>query len=156
MTKTEQAIKDAIKGRYDSQIVRYHQMGLAEVSDVLLDPNFWQCLGKTRGWRKWICEKGEHDYRGNMRYSPYRERKYGYTEAFWFPKKEYDNPPLDKRNLRSLAMCRREECSSWGPTYFLPTWLYQAKFWFKNYAMKGRSSEEYFGSYEYTKMQNMW
>lgn len=46
----EEAIKKAIKGGYTTFTWQDVQDG--DGSDVLLDPAFWQCLGKSLGWNE--------------------------------------------------------------------------------------------------------
>lgn len=54
MTATERAIEDSIKGGYEgieksdsSETICYECGGI-----LLLDPEFWRCLGIARGWEK--------------------------------------------------------------------------------------------------------
>lgn len=32
----------------------------ANQQKILLDPLFWQCLGKAEGWKQWLCSCGHY------------------------------------------------------------------------------------------------
>ncbi len=64
----EQAIKKAIEGGYkripsdfslgfeNGYLINYGDCGQVWLEAILLDPQFWQCLGKAMGWqmvREW-------------------------------------------------------------------------------------------------------
>lgn len=50
----ENVIKSAIRGGYEHFLMSDGNNGLKAIgeckSDILLDPLFWQCLGKAEGW----------------------------------------------------------------------------------------------------------
>lgn len=52
MSYIEKAIKEAAKGGYDPN---WNLKNVGEFPELknraFLDPQFWQCLGKARGWR---------------------------------------------------------------------------------------------------------
>lgn len=59
MTYTEQAIKKAIEGGYTFHKIEgtqwFKKTGMksyknVHITEVFLDPLFWQCLGKSMGW----------------------------------------------------------------------------------------------------------
>jgi len=54
MSATENAIKDAIKGGYQSHDALSFLSGLPEYAkaQIWIDPEFWQALGKAREWRQ--------------------------------------------------------------------------------------------------------
>ena len=57
--KIPETIKKAIEGGYDNQNARYIALGLesqthCNYSDIFLDPNFWQSLGKAMEWGE-VC-----------------------------------------------------------------------------------------------------
>lgn len=79
MTYLEQAIKDAVeKGGYDIENIRFNgqlmypdalsSRGEKPVSALLLDPAFWQALGRARGWdeSKFYSYDGVHATGKNM------------------------------------------------------------------------------------------
>ena len=112
MTKTKQAIKDSIKGGYPAEIKLGRPFRIEPESEIggrhlineelFLDPNFWQCLGKTKGWKREI----------RVQYNSVHRQS--------------------KDNDEWIADIWMDEC------------FYQATRYFQDYAMKGRSSEEYF------------
>jgi len=51
----EKAIQKAIEGGYIESI---HDGWKEWQGDYLLDPIFWQCLGKAEGWKKWKKDGG--------------------------------------------------------------------------------------------------
>lgn len=135
LTSAQDAIKQAIEGGYKGD--EHFLLNLPEYAkaQIWIDPLFWQALGKARKWNQWICENGLHSYIGKMRYSPYRERKHGYTEAFYYLKKEFDNIPtiaLNPKNPLITRMgCRAGECGEYNFPVFIATWYFHAKQWFK-------------------------
>ncbi len=53
MTHIEQAIRDAVeKGGYGGGYRYQEAKDLLNNDRIFLDPNFWQALGKARGWDK--------------------------------------------------------------------------------------------------------
>ena len=51
MNYINEAIKKAIEAGYDNQNARYYQLpGFDDPKPVFLDPDFWECLGKSLGW----------------------------------------------------------------------------------------------------------
>lgn len=67
MTHIEQAIKDAVeKGQY-RPTENWFRGVLIENNGFLLDPSFWQALGKARGWEKWFMpyKYGMTEWQGN-------------------------------------------------------------------------------------------
>lgn len=50
MTHTEQAIIDAIEGGWKTSYGVHMYAAGHYVSDAVLDPSFWQAIGKMRGW----------------------------------------------------------------------------------------------------------
>jgi len=52
MTATERWIKDAIDGGYKTDVIWYTDKYIEKdaLASILLDPTFWQAVGKTRGW----------------------------------------------------------------------------------------------------------
>lgn len=85
-TPTQQAIEDAIAGGWllrGSKVtvfkrggdLRWQHDGYTEavnVSEVLLDPRFWQAVGKTRGWED--DETDEYLYTTNIGWRFYMHR----------------------------------------------------------------------------------
>jgi len=65
----EQAIRKAIEGGYDKRSLDAWQSGGLEQIGcglIVLDPSFWQCLGKALGWSKscWhLAEDGHVPFR---------------------------------------------------------------------------------------------
>lgn len=58
MSATEQFIKDAIEGGYEHpKTVKYED---AELALTMLDPRFWQAVGKVRGWDGCSANHGEY------------------------------------------------------------------------------------------------
>lgn len=50
--KIEQAIKYAIEGGYNqNNLYPSMKRNYIEINEALLDPKFWQALGKSRGWK---------------------------------------------------------------------------------------------------------
>jgi len=58
MTHIEQAIKEAVEQGYEPKLERFPeivdvpvmQIAAAMQADVFIDPDFWQALGRARGW----------------------------------------------------------------------------------------------------------
>lgn len=64
----EHAIRKSIEGGYEIKSynglgfgidgrVNHIKGGLNSSGEILLDPEFWKCLGKQQGWEKWVCPK---------------------------------------------------------------------------------------------------
>ena len=83
MTNTQKAIEDSVKGGFillgdrtlklETPVREYRKRGnrmfvrlrgntagiRIPIQEILLDPLFWQCLGKERGWKLWM-DTGYH------------------------------------------------------------------------------------------------
>lgn len=64
----QQAIKRAIEGRYkncgENRVGTSDFEELVHEADLLLDPNFWQCLGKAEGWEEIEMQDPHREFNG--------------------------------------------------------------------------------------------
>lgn len=63
----ETAIKKAVEGGWKIHPM-YEAAGLTKDGNIpvhaLLDPLFWQALGKAEGWELWVCDNCHTKYEG--------------------------------------------------------------------------------------------
>ena len=120
MTKTEQAIKDAIEGGWDEYyfiaLKEFKKIAPLSASKILQriafsDPLFWQCLGRTRRWgiKEKLCQ--------------------------------IDGCPI-------LTSSKTTSAAHYHIRGDKNKWLSQATRYFQDYAMKGREAEEFFREIE--------